>query len=278
MNQNLSKSQSQLYQIHTLLRGQVESYNKHYHKGNNTSVSVELARELMDSIRYTLPYGTGTDAKAALLSGQAVLQGLLEAAKRKWLLVQGTMADVDSDFFRESVLSLGMWLESYDYLHFAARTPELPDYPLLKNPEPLPEGIGGAQALLQCFWYENQILCALENAPVQELLQRAVPDFYGVPVNLCEQPMFNAAGRAMLELKPLELEINDEQRRILLRKLRSISGEERKLLVTLSMEAVCAALALPDAGAACYARSAADHLLPRLEAALIGGSLEYVFV
>ena len=41
-------------QIYPLLEKQVRSYHKHRHMGNNSSVPVELAQELMESIEYTI--------------------------------------------------------------------------------------------------------------------------------------------------------------------------------------------------------------------------------
>lgn len=278
MNQNLTTPGQQFAQLHALLRTQVESYNRHYHKGNNTSVPVELARELMESIRYTLAIGVGEDMESALRQGQAVLQARLEQTRQFYRLVSGTAPEIDSDFYREALEQLGRYLEIYDPIHFAARTPDMPDYPLLRDPSPLPPGIEGAQVLLQCFWYENQILAALEDAPVQGLLLGIVPDFWGVPINLCEQPLINAMGRGLLGLVPLELTMDDEMRTTLLTMLQPLPKEVVAQKLRLAMDAVCGALALPDKNAEDYARTTADHLLPRMEAALIGGNLEYVFV
>ena len=40
--------------MYLLMARQVQSYHKHRHMGNNSSVPVELAQELMESITYTI--------------------------------------------------------------------------------------------------------------------------------------------------------------------------------------------------------------------------------
>ena len=41
-------------QMYLLMGKQVQSYHKHRHMGNNSSVPVELAQDLMESIEYTI--------------------------------------------------------------------------------------------------------------------------------------------------------------------------------------------------------------------------------
>jgi len=50
----LSQEEQQrvMNQMYLLMAKQVQSYHKHRHMGNNSSVPVELAQELMESIEY----------------------------------------------------------------------------------------------------------------------------------------------------------------------------------------------------------------------------------
>ena len=65
-------------QMYLLMGKQVQSYHKHRHMGNNSSVQVELAQELMESIEYTIGLVGGVYAHRnigeALVLGQEVLE------------------------------------------------------------------------------------------------------------------------------------------------------------------------------------------------------------
>ena len=68
-------------QMYLLMGKQVQSYHKYRHMGNNSSVPVELAQELMESIEYTIGLVGGVYAHRnigeALLLGQEILESRL---------------------------------------------------------------------------------------------------------------------------------------------------------------------------------------------------------
>ena len=81
-------------QMYLLMGKQVQSYHKHRHMGSNSSVSVELAQELMESIEYTIGLVGGvyphTNIGEALVLGQEILENKLSKAKSMLELVNGT--------------------------------------------------------------------------------------------------------------------------------------------------------------------------------------------
>lgn len=262
MNQ-LSANTLKPQQLYSLLAGQVRSYHRHYHMGENSSVPTEVAQELLESIRYTLDTVPGT----RLEPGQQVLAEKLERAKRLHRLVEATAPEVRSQCHWETVRDLGQFLEGYDHLHFAHRIPEELYYPLLM---PIPEEIRGvdyALAFLNCLWRENQILEAFPAGAVEELYACLPPDYWEAPQNLCEQPLWNGLANVLLG-EPLDrLYLEDRER--LTGILRS--GPD----LAEAMKRLCQILEIPCVD---YAMGAVAQLRPRLAVALPGGDLSALFV
>ncbi len=245
--------------LYQLLANQVKCYHKHYHMGENSSVPVEVAQELLASICYTLELaGQGGSADARLRRGQTVLAGHLEEAQQLYRLVTATQWGQGS-WFWEDMAQIGNYLARYDHLHFAHRSPELLCYPTAL---PIPQGMQGIDAALfylNCLWVENQILFQFPEEVLAEFWTALPWDFWQGPEILCQRPLLNAAGRVLLGL-PLESLLLDEEEKTAL--LPQLSREN----VTVAAERVFAALSL-TADVACYARAAIAEVLPRLLAA-----------
>ena len=75
------EQQKIMEQMYLLMGKQVQSYHKYRHMGNNSSVPLELAQELMESIEYTIGLVGGMYAHRnigeALLLGQEILESRL---------------------------------------------------------------------------------------------------------------------------------------------------------------------------------------------------------
>lgn len=263
--------------LYTLLGQQVKSYHRHYHMGDNTSVPAETARELLESVWYTLDAGGGLSPsdllQDRLAAGQAILEQRLEDARRLHRLVEATAPEHQSQCHWETVHGLGEYLERYDHLHFAHRAPEELVYPLLvRIPEDL-RGLDLARFYLNCLWRENQILQAFPEEALFRLDASLPPDYWEAPQNLCEQPLINALGRAILGQKPDSLILDTAGRQMLVRRLSDGAGP----LLERAMETVCRTLELTD-GAAEYCRALLPQLRPRLFAALPSGDLSQIFL
>ncbi len=245
--------------LYQLLANQVKSYHKHYHMGENTSVPVEVAQELLASIGYTLELaGQGGGADARLRRGQAVLAGRLEEAQRLYRLVTATQWGQGA-WFWEDMAQMGHYLDRYDQLHFAHRSPALLCYPTaLPIPQEL-QGIDAALFYLNCLWMENQILFHFPEEVLTNFWTVLPWDFWQGPEILCQRPLLNAAGRVLLGLSLESLLLDEAERAALL----PLLSKER---VMAAAERVFQALCL-TADAACYARAAIAEVLPRLLAA-----------
>lgn len=257
-------------ELYGLLGEQVKRYHAHYHMGENSSVPTEIARELLDSIQFTLDaaggYRPGESIEVQLSRGQAVLAEELAETKELCRLTAGTAPEFQSQCHWEALERMGNYLARYDLRHFAHRSPPEVDYPLLR---PLPDGLRGifrAKGFLRCLWLENQILDAMPGAG--ELLALAPPGYWDGPQNLCEQPLWNRMAKTLLDAPPEPLVLTDRERDAL---APALEGDIRG-----AMDRMCAALSFsPDVR--CYAHAAVDNLIPRWQAAKSHGHFQYLF-
>lgn len=269
MNALFYRDPAAMARLYARLGEQVKSYHRHYHMGDNTSVPTETARELLESMVYTLKLTPG----GTLEAGQKLLEQRLALAKERHRLVRTTAPEWESQCRWETIAALGHYLERYDYLHFAHRGPEGLDYPLLVAvPEEL-QGLDRAVFYLNCLWYENQLLHAMDEA-ARGSWENRIPDYWGIPLNLCEQPLIQLLGRQLLGLPLSESELSDADRRALAPLLR----EQTKERLQMQAAGLCKKLEISDPNAAAYACAAADSLYPRLTAALPTGDLSHIFL
>lgn len=73
------EQQRVMNQMYLLMGKQVQSYHKHRHMGSNSSVSVELAQELMESIEYTIGLVGGVYAHRNIGEALVLAQEILES-------------------------------------------------------------------------------------------------------------------------------------------------------------------------------------------------------
>lgn len=260
-----------------------------YCMGESTSVSVETAQELLASLCYTLRIaldGDGLPEKALLTAelpplvkrGQELLREKVKAARRLWKDACLTTPDPGHVFYRDTLSDIGAFFRQYDVVYFAHRVPPGIDYPLLL---PVPEalqGISYAEAYLRQLLTENRLLNRFSRRCVVRLLKSAVPDYRDMPVNLCEQPLVNAIGRALLGKPILPLNIQAEDQRRIAALLNGRSTACVSALLAHAAKAVCAELQQTDTAALACAAGVADGLAPRLERALSANDLSRVFV
>ncbi len=258
-------------QLYARMEDQVKSYNAR--RGVvSTSVTTETAKELMDSMVYTLEaaggYVPGLDVKVLLTKGQQVLEDKLARAKQILRLVEASAPIFQTRYYGDALRTLWRYLETYDHLHLAHKTPEGLDYPLLI---PVPEqfrGIDRALCYLNCLWMENEILHRFSPEALAELTDAAPPDYWFPPQKQCEQVLWNAMARTVLGKVPEPLLLEDGEAEDLFYLLQNREREDLHALFTEALNR----LALPTC-----AVGAVDSLLPRLMAVLPHGNLSQLF-
>lgn len=192
--------QKLMEQIYLLMAKQVKSYHKFHRMGENTSIPLELAQELMESIEYTIDQAGGIavnpNVEETLKLGQAILEGKLTKAKAMLDLVIGTAPQWQSECRSESICYLQQYLNTYDFAHLAHRGPDALFYPVLISP---PEGILGIDICmfyLTILWYENQIMAGIQDEALEDFWN-AIP---AETCNQCEPLLINGIGKALLNI------------------------------------------------------------------------------
>ena len=243
-------------QIYPLLEKQVRSYHKHRYMGNNSSVPVELAQDLMESIEYTIGLAGGVYAHAnleeALLLGQEILENKLSKAKSMLDLVIATAPQWQTECRWEAVSYLRHYLEQYDHLHLAHKGPDDLFYPILIS---LPEGTQGIDSCLfylNVLWIENQIMAGFPDEVLEHFWNRLPTGI----LNQCEHLLINGMGKALICEIPEQLTFTEKSRSKLLTLLKNATAEH----LDHSSEVLCQWLNLNEADAKNYVKA----IIPRL--------------
>ena len=261
-------------QMYLLMGKQVQSYHKHRHMGNNSSVPVELAQELMESIEYTIGLVGGVYAhrniEETLVLGQEILESRLSKAKSMLELVNGTAPQWQTECRWEALRYLRHYLEQYDHLHLAHKGPEDLFYPILISP---PEGVQGIDSCifyLNILWIENQIIAGVPDDALEQFWDR-LP---AAALNPCEHLLINGIGKALLGtgIDPLVFEAEEHMQLIvaLMRATEEGLREAAKLL--------CEWLDLKDENARMYVEAVVPQLTMWIGDNIRGGNLENIFV
>ena len=268
------EQQRVMNQMYLLMGKQVQSYHKHRHMGNNSSVSVELAQELMESIEYTIGLVGGVYAhrniEETLVLGQEILESRLSKAKSMLELVSGTAPQWQTECRWEALRYLRHYLEQYDHLHLAHKGPDELFYPILISP---PEGIQGIDSCifsLNILWIENQIMAGVPDDVLEQFWDR-LP---AATLNQCEHLLINGIGKALLGtgIDSLVFETEEHMQLIvaLMRATEEGLREAAKLL--------CQWLNLKDENARMYVEAVVPQLTMWIGDNVRGGNLENIFV
>ena len=261
-------------QMYLLMGKQVQSYHKHRHMGTNSSVPVELAQELMESIEYTINLVGGSYAhrniEEALRLGQEILETRFNKAKSMLDLVNATAPRWQTECRWEALRYLGHYLEHYDHLHLAHKGPEELFYPILISPPEGVQGIDSCLFYLNILWIENQIIAGVPKDSLEQFWD-------SLPVgtlNQCEHLLINGIGKALLGtgIDPLVFE-SEEHMQLIVAMMRST---EEKLKTAAKL--LCQWLDLKDENARMYVEAVIPQLTMWIGDNIRYGNVEKLFI
>lgn len=200
-----------------LLSRQVERYTM----GGSTSIRVELAQELLNSICCCLGITDQPDGRwRHLLNCDIDLEyqnGLARIEKKKqfgrqlWKTVCTNLPPVENTSMLDTLKSIGAFWKNYDSRFFAHEVPCNIDYQLSV---PVPEsyqGVDYVNRYLENLLCENLFLSEYLADDLLPLLDRYSPDFRGLLINLFEPVITNSIGLALLGMPDTPLEINNHE-------------------------------------------------------------------
>ena len=260
-----------------------------YTKGESSSVTVDTAQELLASLRYTLNVAAEethmprerllTEELPPLIrQGQELLRGRLERAEQLWTAAGRTAPGLRNVYYAGTLRGIGDYFKHYDLYFFAHMKPPCIDYPLLIAADEALQGMDFTEEYLKRVLTENLILSRFDGGAVGALLRTVHGGIEEAYLNLCEQPLTNALGLALLGKDAQSLSTGNAEQEGLLYLLRSRTREQRRQLLRGAAIKLCGELQISDAWSRGYVTAFAESLLPRLSAALSAGYVSNIFI
>lgn len=255
----------------------------------SSSVSVETAQELLESICFTLRiflsenHGTQKLLETAnleelLQAGQKILEAKSGATRQLWQLTCMSAPSTQNISYRDTLQSIGSFFKHYDYRFFAHHIPCDIDYQLC---HPVPEtyvGVEYVSEYLHRVLTENQILHCFDSERVKALLESYCPDYKGLLINLCEPVIINGIGLSLIGSDPRLLNITDSDRENLAARFELLPEPEAQVALRKAALHFCRALKQTDPFTIDYVTKTATSLYPRLAVALSFGDLSGLFL
>lgn len=263
-----------LKQMYQLMDMQVKSYHKQRHLGNNSSVSMELAQELMESVEYTVNQAGGLcmhrNAENALRMGQEILRNKHDKAEKLLKLVEGTAPRWQTECRWEALKCLQGYLNSYDFLHLAHKGPDAFFYPILiATPEDV-RGIDLCLFYLHILWIENQIMAGISESALEAFWDHLPAG----TCNPCDHVLMNGLGKVLLraDLKALTFAPQDYVSLV-----EAMLCADGKALEN-AAKTLCQWLALKDENARLYVRAVVPLLSRWTGNAILNADVETLFL
>lgn len=269
-----------------LLARQTERYNA----GDSSSIPVEKAQEIMNSILFTIglwlkTYPCPDDAVAALhqepidklyQNGRRRIDRMLASAKTIHTKLLSVLLENPNEFYHSTIKE---GIRGFFKLYrpdFAAQEIHITaDYPVL-NPMPKLEGIEFIQAYINSLYYEN-LFCGYFGAEaVHRLLCAYLPGYEDHLLNLYEPVLLAALGCTIAGGDISSLNLGKHGAAHLYRILSGLTEAELSTSVENALAKLVQILNCPE-GLCSYLKNSLPLILSRIKIALQYKTLEQIF-
>ncbi len=277
-----AKIQSKLWQ---LLARRTELYTL----GESSSVRIETAQELLQSINFCLgiylrqsgntkKLFVTADLEELFALGQKALENQIDLGKRLYNKACLTAPEIENISYKDTLRSIGGFFKHYDYRFFSHIIPCDIDYQLCHAVKDNLKGVEYINQYLGRIIIENDFVRSFEKSRVESLLESYCSDYKGLLINIYEPLAANAIGLALLheDVKALSITALDCER--LTKLFEPLSATPAKSALNEAADRVCTELGINDPSSMRYLRKTAEELYPRIEAALPHGSLGGIFM
>lgn len=279
----------EIQRIQTKLWRLLEKQTRRYTLEESTSVRVETAQELLQSLLYCLRLALQgkPDRRNLLLHGdyEALIRSGLELVQRETqrglIRYQYSCSHppaVTNRAYRDTMGDILHFFRSYHPQFFAHLVDCSIDYQLFLPVSERLLGISYLNAYLSRLALENQLINRFQQGAVLGCIQAACPDYEDLLVNLYEPVLQNAVGLALLGRDVTGLSVSLEERQRLQDQLEPLTEQERAAALGQAADALWEDLDLRDPAAKAELRQGVATLVPRLGVALEHHTLEGLFV
>lgn len=257
--------------------------------GDSSSVPVERAEALLESVCYTLRVyleDNGLDSRALALdtldaiydSALACIERRLERARAMQQLVAQYAPPVASRSWRDTVRGTEAFFHRYDYRVLAQDVPCDIDYQLCLPASPALVGERYVSEYLRRWLCEIAVMRRLDATLMARLLHRFSPDPEGLLINLYEPVMVNAVGAALAGCSVRALDVPPEARERVAATFGGLGMDALRGCISEAARTALDQIGASDETARRYFTASALSLAPRVRAALGGDGLKHVFV
>ena len=260
-----------------------------YTMGESSSVRVETAQELLQSILFCLNLYLKRSGNTRKLLVKGELEELfalglkaveeeLETGRRLYNTTCLTAPKIENISYKDTLVGIGEFFKRYDYRYFAHQIPCDIDYQLCHPVDVKKQGIEYINEYLLHIKAENDFVCKFDNKLAEGLLGAYCSDFRGLLINIYEPLAVNAIGLALLRGDVRSLCITPTEAQRLNKLFEPLSVTPAKKALSDAAKRVCAELGLSDKVSEVYLSKTAQELFPRIEAALPQGNLGGIFL
>ena len=274
--------QSKLWQ---LLARRTELYTM----GEHSSVRIETAQELLQSISFCLDIylkQSGHTKKLLITADleelfdleQKAIEEQMDLGKRLYSKACLTAPKIENISYKDTLRSVGGFFKKYDYRFFAHLIPCDIDYQLCHSVKESLQGVEYINQYLGRIIIENAFINKFEKNLAENLLNSYCSDYKGLLINLYEPLAVNAIGLALLHEESKKLNITNLESRHLTALFEPLTTTPAKKALSEAAIRVCSELDINDPSSVRYLRKTAEELFPRIEAALPHGNLNGIFL
>ena len=261
--------------LHARLWSLLAAQAKRKTQGDSSSLRIEDAQELLQSIQYTLSVHLQAQAFPVrklltenlfpiFQAAQKTLFAQVETTHRLYLAALSQVKTFDNRSLADTLAGIGQFFKLYDYRLYAHEIPADIDYQLC---QPVPEtylGVSYIHEYLMRLLIENAMITRFDSVRVSALLARACPDHRDLLINLYEPVTANVLGQALIQGGLTLLEVTPtEAMRIQALFTQSDAAKANAMLRTAS-DVACNRLAITDVLSRQYHARTALSLYPRI--------------
>lgn len=283
-------SESDINTIQQSLWGILAMQVQRYTMGDSSSVPVETAQELLNSIcfcirMYMKEASSDMTVLKELPAADLFMKGRIAIEKaisegRKLLsrAIDTSPHGLENLSYKNTLSEIANFFKNYDYRFLAHDIPCSIDYQLSQPVSEKLLGIEYINEYLRRINIENKFISHFVAENVVLLLENCFPDYKGLLINLYEPVAVNAIGLALIDGNIETLDITEADRLVLLKYFCAWPEEAALEKLQKAAAFICSCLYIDDEAEKIYIKKTAMDLYPRISAAVAAGSLNDVFL
>ena len=248
-----------------------------YTMGDHSSVPIETAKELLESINFTIAIylkDMGDYSQSAFLmkninlselfkKGQRVIEEKIAEGKVLLEKVMRTRLAVDNFSYEDTIREISSFFKKYDYRFMAHEIPCYIDYQLF-SPMPELSGVEYINEYLSRLLWENEFCRYFYPKDIIRLLMSYCRDYREELINIFDPVFTNALGLKLIKKDIRFLNISDFERKMLYDLISSWEDNEIKNNIFKAIQDILIEAGIDDESAVMYFNEGAKDIISRL--------------